>query len=52
MIQILFNKCLFLNIEGFKIFLAQGDQLQIRLIKFLQASNGQDHLIVQIEVVL
>ena len=52
MIQILFNECLFLKIDGFRILLDQGDQLQIGLIKILQASNGQDHLIVQIEVIL
>ena len=45
-------KDLFLNIKGFRIFLNQGDQLLIRLIKILQASNGQDHHIVQIGVVL
>jgi len=52
MIQILFNETLFLKIEGFKILLDQEDQLQIGLIEILQASNGQDHLIVQIGVVL
>jgi len=51
MIQILFNETLFLKIEGFKILLDE-DQLQIGLIEILQASNGQDHLIVQIGVVL
>ena len=52
MIQILFNEVLFLKIEGFRILFDQGDQLQIGLIKILQASNDQDHLIVQIGVVL
>ena len=45
-------KSLFLKIKGSRIFLNQGDQLLIGLIKILQASNGQDHLIVQIGVVL
>jgi len=52
MIQFLFNEDLFLKIKRCKILLDQGDQLLIRLIKILQASNSQDHLIVQIEVVL
>jgi len=52
MIQFLFNESLFLTIKGFKILLNQGDQLLIRLIKILQVSNCQDHLIVQIEDVL
>ena len=39
-------KGLFLKIKGFKILLHQEDQLLIGLIKILQASNGQDHLIV------
>ena len=43
-------KNLFLKIEGFRILLDQGDQLLIGLIKTLQASKGQDHLIVQIGV--
>ena len=51
-IQIRFNGGLFLKIKGFRILLNQGDQLQIRLIMILQASNGQVHLIVQIGVVL
>ena len=46
------TKDLFLKIKGFRILLDQGDQLQIRLIKILQASNGQDHLKVQVGVVL
>ena len=51
-IKILFNEDLFVKIEEFRILLDQGDQIQIELIKILQASNGQDHLIVQIGVVL
>ena len=51
-IQILFNEGLFLKVEGFRILLDQEDQFRIGLIKILQASNGQDHLIVQIGVVL
>ena len=50
-IQFLFNEGLFLKIKGFRILLDQGDHL-IGLIKMLQASNDQDHLIVQIRVVL
>jgi len=50
-IQFLFNEDLFLKIKG-SILLDQGDQLLIEIIKILQASNGQDHLIVQIRVVL
>jgi len=49
-IQFLFNEDLFLKIKGFRILLDQGDQLLIRLIKILQVSNDQDHLIVQIGV--
>ena len=49
--QFLFNEDLFLKIEGFRILLDQEDQLQI-LIKILQASNGQDHLLVQRGIVL
>jgi len=45
-------KGLFLKIKGFIILLHLGDQLLIELIKILQASNGQDHLIVQIRVIL
>ena len=45
-------KGIFLMIKGSKILLDQEDQLLIGLIKILQASNGQNHLIVQIEVVL
>ena len=45
-------KDLFLKIKGFRILLNQGDQLLIGLIKILQASKRQDHLIVQIRVVL
>ena len=52
MIQFLFNEDLFLKIKGFRILLDQGDQLLIRLIKIIQASNSQDHLIDQIGVVL
>ena len=52
MIQILFNKGLFLKNERCKILLDQGDQLLIGLIKIFQASNGQDHFTVQIRVVL
>ena len=51
-IRILFNGGLFLKIGGFKILLDQGDQFQIGLNKILQASNDQDHLIVQIGVAL
>ena len=51
-IQFLFNEDLFLKIKGFKIFLDQGDQLLIGLIKILQACNDQDHLIIQVGVVL
>ena len=43
---------LFLKIERFRILLGQVNQLLIRLIKILQAFNGQDHPIVQIGVVL
>ena len=49
-IQFLSNEDLFLNIKGPRLLLDQGDQLPIGLIKFLQASNSQDHLIVQIEL--
>ena len=52
MIQFLFNEDLFLKIKGSKILLDQGDQLLIGLIKILQVSNGQGHLIVQIRVVI
>ena len=45
-------KGLFLEIKWSRILLDQGDQLLIRLIKILQASNDQDHFIVQIRVVL
>jgi len=51
-IQFLFNEGLLLKIKGSKIFLDQGDQLLIGLIKILQTSNDQNHLIVQIGVVL
>ena len=51
MIQFLFNEGLFLKNKGSKILLNQGDQLLIGLIKILQASNDQDHLIVQIGVI-
>jgi len=51
-IQFLFNEDFFLKIKGFRILLDQGDQLLIGLIKSLQASNSQDHLIVQLRVVL
>ena len=51
-IQFLFNKDLFLSIKRSRILLDQGDQLLIGLIKILQASNDQDHLIVKIRVVL
>ena len=51
-IQFLFNGDLFLKIKGSRILLEQGDQLLIEMIKILQAFNGQDHLIVQIGVVL
>ena len=51
-IQILFNEDLFLKVEEFRILPDQGDQLQIGLIKILQAFNGQNYLIVQIGVVL
>jgi len=51
-IQFLFNEDLFLTIKGSRILLDQGDQLLIGLIEILQVSNGQDHLIVQIGVVL
>jgi len=43
---------LFLEIEEFKILIDQGDQLLIRLIKILQASDNQDYLIVQIKIIL
>ena len=52
MIQFIFNEYLFLKIKGFRILLDQGDQLLIGLIKSLQVSNGQDHLIVPIGVIL
>jgi len=51
-IQFLFNEDLFLKIKRFRILLDQEDQFLIRLIKILQTSNYQDHLIVQIEFVL
>ena len=51
-IQFLFNEDLFLKIKRFRILLDQGDQLQLGLIKILQASNDQNHLMVQIRVVL
>ena len=51
-IQFLFNEDMSLKIKGSKILLDRGDQLLIGLIKILQASNGQDHLIVQIRFVL
>jgi len=51
-IQFLFNEDLSLKIKGSKNFLDRGDQLLIGLIKIFQASNGQDHLIIQIGVVL
>jgi len=51
-IQFLFNKDLFLKIKGSRILLDQRDQLLKGLIKIFQASNGQDHLIVQTGVVL
>ena len=51
-IQFLFNEDLFLKIKVFRILLNQGDQFLIGLIKILQTSNSQDHLIVQIGVVL
>jgi len=41
-------KDLFLKIIGPRILLDQKDQLLIELIKILQASKGQDCLIVQI----
>ena len=48
MTHILVNESLFLKIEGSRILLDKGDQLQIELIKILPASKDQDHLIVQI----
>ena len=51
-IHIPFNEGLFLKIKVSRILLNQGDQLLIGLIKILQASNDQDHLIVQIGAVL
>ena len=51
-IQFLFSEDLFLKFKGSRILLDQEDQLIIGLIKILQASNGQDYLIVQIEVVV
>jgi len=51
-IKFLFNEGLFLKIKGFRILLNQRDQFLRRLIKVLQSSKGQDHLIVQIGVVL
>ena len=45
-------KGLFLKIKEFRILLDKGDQFLIGLINILQASNDQDHLIVQIGVVL
>ena len=45
-IQILLNEGLFLKNIGSRILLDQEDQLQIRLIKILQASNGQHHLVI------
>ena len=52
MIRFLFNEDLFLKIKGYRILLDQGDRHLIGLIKILQASNGQDYLIIQIRVVL
>jgi len=40
------------KIKGFRILLDQGDQFLKGLIKILQPSKSQDHLIVQIGVVL
>jgi len=51
-IQLIFNECLFLKIKGYKILLDQGDQFLKGLIKILQPSKDQDHLIIQIGVVL
>jgi len=51
-IQFLFNEDLFLKIKRSRFLLDQGDQLLIELIKTFQAFNDQDHLIVQIGVVL
>jgi len=51
-IQFLFNEDLFLKIKRYRILLDQGDQPLIGLIKIFQAFNDQDHLIVQIGVVL
>ena len=45
-------KNLFLKIKGSKILVDQRYQLLIGLIKIRQTSDGQDHLIVQIGVVL
>jgi len=45
-------KGLVLKIKEFRILLDQENQLLIGLIKILQASNDQDHLIVQIGLVL
>ena len=52
MIQFLFNEDLFLKIKGFRILLDQENQLLIVLVKILQVSKGQNHIIVQIGVVL
>ena len=49
-IQFLFNEGLFLKIKESRILLDQEDQLLIGLIKILQEFNGQDHLIVQLEL--
>ena len=43
-------KDLFLKIKESRIFLDQKDQLLIKLIKILHASNNQDYLIVRIGV--
>jgi len=45
-IEFLFSEDLFLKIKRYKILLDQGDQLSMGLIKILQVSNDQDHLIV------
>jgi len=51
-IQILLNEGFFLKIEEFRILLDQWGELLIGMLKILQASNDQDHLRVQIGVVL
>jgi len=51
-IQFQFNEDLFLKIKESRILLDKGDQLLIEWIKILQASNDNDHLIIQIGVVL